>query len=324
LICRSVVFLQRSSMRLTNEQRKIISPLNSYRSYSTTNACPAEGVRKVLKHHAFDDEHISNIVERFRDSNLHLSPAKVESIHSVIEFWNENLKPVRQNLPIKVDSEYDYTKMTVNQVLSQVEPDLLLINPEAMSKRIEELKVVGFLSGNSDLWRVFVSAPRGYFLQDWSEFLRKFYYIEHRVMPWMVDKKDKHLITTHPLIKFPKVFECSYDHIKARHLFAHRTGMKAISVSNKLESKSSLINIGRLMLSNNYDYLQYVAPDCTQEEYLVFEQHIADTEDEDDKIMLDLCELAKSQSIAQEELKLKEVLRSRNRRLNIKKIDFMA
>jgi hypothetical protein len=160
-----------------------------------------------------------------------------------------------------------------------------------MENRIKRLQGVGFMSGANDIWRVFVFAPRGYFLQDWVEFKRKYNYMQFRVMEWLLaGNKDKYP-TPHPFVRYAKVFEQSYDHIKARFLFALKTGLSAPSITAKIGHDVKPIDLKVLLLDELHDYLKFVAPFCSEEEYLVFEQMAQDMNDEEDDIIQELCDL---------------------------------
>jgi hypothetical protein len=77
-------------------------------------------------------------------------------------------------------------------------------------------------------WSVFVQAPSAFFLQDWSEFNRKFYYLQHRVMAWLIDVHDEPFPTPHPCIRHAKVFELSYEILKSRFEFAIKAGKQFV------------------------------------------------------------------------------------------------
>lgn len=248
----------------------------------------------LLTSQHFSDGQIDKVlshlsVERFRSAN------DLKTIEAAIVFWKSCLKPPRlkpdQFFPEEITPDTRYKFVNVNHILSSVDPDLLLICPDAMKLRIDKFRSIGFMAGINDVWQVFATAPRGYFLQDWTEFQRKYMYLQFRVMEWIIDSKKEKYPTPHPLVEHAQVFEMSYEHIKARFQFAVKTGFKSVTTSTKVENTPKMLSLGRLMLTDLEDYLALVAPYCTEEEYLVFEQMVADAEDEDDEIIDDLTEL---------------------------------
>jgi hypothetical protein len=110
--------------------------------------------------------------------------SRLQIIEQSIDFWKQHLKPISiSKLKINLNKDYisdhpiakddeserkgkrDHKSQKIlvdhNYVFTYVEPNLLFIDPIAMGKRIRQLKGIGFISGNPDLWRVFVVAPRG-------------------------------------------------------------------------------------------------------------------------------------------------------------------
>lgn len=249
-------------------------------------------VDALIRRH-FKMKQIGNILTHL-EWNTERKLGDLSSVLQSIDYWSNSIAPpkLHDDELAEIGKKFNFRTVDVNYVLSQVEPDLLLIKPEAMNERLQRLKTIGFLSGKSDLWRVFVFAPRGYFLQDWGEFQRKYHYMQHRVIEWLHQKKRDKYQSPHPFVKHARVFEMPYEHIKTRFLFAVRTGLQAPSISAKLDNKVEEIDLGRLMLADLADYLAFVAPYCTDEEYLVFEQMVTDVEDEDDEVINELCELS--------------------------------
>lgn len=283
------------------------------RTYADTTSISEEAyhakLAKVLTDHKFLPVEVDLITEHLRKVKIPTTKNTLKAIEDAVMFWNNSVGPPKKFSSVPVEDIVDYNTANVNYVLSNIEPDLLLADPEAMRHRIKLLRNVGFLSGAGDIWRVFVGAPRAYFLQDWTEFIRKYYYVEHRMMEWLLVKRGERYPVPHPLVKHPKILNAPYEHIKTRHLFAVKTGLKEISVTNKLDRNlSEQINLGKLILTNNTDYLKYVAPFCSEEEYLVFEQYIADLNDEEDSLINELSELA-AQDVVNLKLKDQEKLK---------------
>lgn len=265
----------------------------SFATFTLDNDTYEKKLTAVLTAHKFLPVEVELIKEHLTKQQIPVSQDTLKTIEDAAAFWNASVGPPKKYSSVPVEDNTDYNMANVNYVMSHIEPDLLLVNTARMRYRIQNLRSVGFISGAADIWRVFVGAPRAYFLQDWSEFLRKYYYVEHRMMEWLLVKKGERYPVPHPLVRHPKVLQAPYEHIKARHLFAVKTGMKEISVTNKLDkSLSEHISLGRIVLTDLTDYLKYVAPTCTEEEYLVFEQYVADSEDDDDKTISELCDLS--------------------------------
>lgn len=104
--------------------------------------------------------------------------SRCQIVQQSINFWKQHLKPIAiSKLKINLHKDYvqdakiqnqfaknaKYQTILVdhNYVFAYVEPDLLFIDPVLMERRLKMLKNVGFISGNTDLWRVFVICPRG-------------------------------------------------------------------------------------------------------------------------------------------------------------------
>ncbi|KAI1289823.1 hypothetical protein HDE_08761 [Halotydeus destructor] len=257
-----------------------------------------ERLSKLLHEFSFTQHQIKNIMSHLialesRRTEIDLKVIKDAATFYLSKMVPPNLHPSDLE---EIGDDFDWRKVTVQYVVSR-EPDLLLACPLAMEQRLAKLLDVGFMAGKRDVYRCFVLAPRAFFLQDWVEFQKKYQYIQHRFLDWLLDKRDKAQVP-HPCVKHPKVFEMSYEHIKARHLFAQRTGLKSTSVATKLD-KIVELDLGKLVLTELTDYLRTVAPSCSEEEYLVFEQMVSDFEDEDDEILAEVAELAGSQVTTQ-------------------------
>ena len=133
-------------------------------------------------------------------------------------------------------------------------------------------------------WTVFISAPAAFFLQDWAEFNRKYYYLQHRVMEWMIDVHHNPFPTPHPCVRYPAVFELPYETLKSRFEFALKTGLKSpVAAMKDSSTKKNKIDVQSLFLYPLEDYLTTIAPAVTEEEYYVFERMVEEYPDEEDR-----------------------------------------
>ena len=134
-----------------------------------------ERMAKMLFSRDFTNHEIELVLNHFdleinRDLNIDL-------MRNAVDFWLLEMKTPKISLMPKASEKwnsFNWKLARVQSVISETEPDLLLIDPDAMKWRLNKLLELGFLNGKGDLFRVFVFAPRAYYLQDWVEFLRKF------------------------------------------------------------------------------------------------------------------------------------------------------
>src|SRR5699024_3339209 len=134
---------------------------------------------------------------------------------------------------------------------------------------------------------LFRQAPAGYYLQDWNEFLRKYYYLTYKVLPWLEPKIAHDAVN--PLLKCPPVMEHTFNTIKTRFIFVQRTGFKS-SLGGKNPRQ---VNLKTLIMCPVNEFLYKFSPHCTLEEYNALEKLNAhSTGEEDDKLFEDLVELA--------------------------------
>lgn len=129
---------------------------------------------ELLESHHFESDQIQTLLSRLSEQSQDDQTVQFKSLSSGerlkmldrnISFWKKELKFYASEKRIVYTNDSDEIKQSIvidhNYVLSQVEPDLLFIDPKAMLTRIDKLKRVGFISGYHDLWRVFAHAPRG-------------------------------------------------------------------------------------------------------------------------------------------------------------------
>lgn len=185
---------------------------------------------------------------------------------------------------------YDYRKSEVRTILAR-NPILLLIDTKAINDRLKRLHELGILSGKNDIWRIFHFAPVSFFLQDWAEFLRKFYYIQHRILEWLIDVHKDPFPVPHPAIKHARVFDLPYHVLKARFEFAIKSGLKSPVIISKNNPNAKTIDLGDIILTPLHKYLKKITPGMTEEEYNLYEKYIEAKDDPEDRILTEMAEL---------------------------------
>lgn len=238
----------------------------------------------ILRRHAFTDKQASKIIQVLRED---YDPYEIDPsiVDEAMKFWWENIKPpFKETVPGATVPMRDVIARDDNA-------KLLLINPVVMEKRIEALRSLAFISGGSDIYRIFVFAPTAFFLQDWSHFCQKFFYLQHRVCDWIIDKKKDPFPVPHPIVAAPKCMSLPYHVLKARFEFAIRTGIKSPKFIRQKNLKQVEITFKTLFLSDIDEYLRVIAPGVTDEEYFVFENYIQQTRDSEDEIIAEICAL---------------------------------
>ena len=186
--------------------------------------------------------------------------------------------------------EHDLRKAGVREILAR-NPLLLLISPDAMNRRLKQLNEIAILSGRNDIWRVFHHAPVAFFLQDWAEFLQKFFYLQHRVLEWYIDKHRDPFPTPHPAIKSARVFELPYHVIKARFEFAIKSGLKSPIILSKFKTDPINLTLEDIFLSPIEEFLRRITPGLSEEEYNVYEKYTEDRDDPEDRMIREMAEL---------------------------------
>ena len=244
-------------------------------------------IASLLKQHDFDSRQISLIIRDFRENNV-IYEIDPKIITEAFLFWNENLVPPKKHSLVSYTPGEEYT---LQDILSRECPRLLLVDPEHMAKRVKALKTIGFLSGKNDLWTCFAYASRAYFLQDWRDFCQKYFYIQHRVLEFLIDKKKDPFPTPHPLVKACKVFEMSYTNIKARFEFLIKTGFKTPAAALRATGQPLSLDLDLIFLSDMDQFLKKYAPGVSEEEFNVFEKMIEENPDDEDKILIEICQL---------------------------------
>lgn len=244
-------------------------------------------IANILQKCDFAEHQISLIIRDFRENDTIYDIDPKIITESIKFWWKTLLKPKKSSVVGETAGEqYD-----IQDVISYECPRLLLINPDRMEKRVKALKQIGFLEGRNNLWTVFVYAPKGFFLQDWADFCQKFFYIQYRVLEFLIDKHKNPFPTPHPLVKSAQIMELPYQSIKARFEFLIKTGMKTPAAMLKTTGKPLSLNLEPMFLTPTDKFLKKYAPRISEEEFNIFEKMINDRPDDEDKILEEICEL---------------------------------
>lgn len=248
--------------------------INCSRNYTVTSA-ELQRLKEVLQKSGFSEMQSDTLVT---DLEPHLPKDSLTLIRSSLACWRKNITSTKE---LSEGFEEQFTN-----VFLEKEPRLLLVKPEHILQRIEELKSLDLVRGRNDLWTLFKKAPTGYYMQEWKEFLRKYYYITYKVLPWLEPKITRDSLN--PILQYPPVMEIHFNNIKTRFLFAQRTGYKINTVG-----KSGKINLNTLLVHPVDEFLKIYSPNCTMEEFRALESINANAiGEEDDKLFEDLVALA--------------------------------
>lgn len=291
-----------------------------------------QGVRAVLAERSFSDTQITKLLPRLHEQ--HIEQPKL--LAEIIDCWNkvmgkaftpefmmqdlgsnisvETITPTASPPTKSLIRQQNVTrKINMTNILADIEPDLLLFSPEKLQQRHEKIIGLGLLHSLSENWLLLFNAPRGFYLQDWSELTKKIYYIDQKVLDLLYDKKEQREMQVHPIVKSAAVTEADFDHIRTRYLFAARTGYKELSHMHKVQTALTRPSIKDLILSEDVVYLERFAPFCTDEEFSCFSNLIKNHElDEDDADMFQ--ELAELHALTHEEVKQRMTTLSHQRK----------
>lgn len=250
-----------------------------------------EPIRQVLLDRSFTEAQIERVIPRLT-SDYKREPMLLAQI---IDRWNllMNLSSVPQDdlevsksipalaMPPKSSlmAKYD---ISMNTILADVEPDLLMFDPDKLLKRHTRIKNLGIIKNLGEHWTVLFNAPRGFYLQDWTELLKKIYYLEHNVIDLLYDKKEQKEMYVHPLIKSAAATESDFDHIRTRYLFAFRSGYGSLIHMYGIQSALNRPTLKDIILSDNDTFLSKFAPFCSPEEYNCFANLLKAHEIDDD------------------------------------------
>lgn len=239
-----------------------------------------ERSRNSLLHCGFSQKQTAKILkslESFLDEN---SP---QLIRSSFDNFRVSVRPKKAEFE-KYDQ--DFKNVFVNQ-----ESKLLLLGDEYIAERIGNLKSLDCVVGSSHLWRLFLYAPFGFFMQEWTHLLKKYYYISLKILP-QFETKDRNSKndTLHPVLSYPEVIEQDYIAIKTRNIFMQRTGLDLIQST---VANTTQFNLKTLILSDPEEYLKIYAPHCTVEELnALYYLNQTESGEEDDALFEELVELA--------------------------------
>lgn len=256
--------------------KKKISNLNSILRFQLSTAITFDSfTTRILVKHGFDQEQCGKIVDS-------LNPLLRSDSHRIIakslEAWRTLILP-------RSKSDYKTIERCFLRTFSEIEPRLLLIEKEFLEDRIEKLQNLDLFRGKNDLWIAFTKAPIGFFLQDWEEFLKKYYYLLYKVMPNLEKIVSKRSDSQHPIMLNASVMENDYFQIKTRFIFAQRTGFRV--------NQSKDLNLNTMFLTTDRDFLNIYAKYCSMEEYRGLEKlNSMETGTEDDEIFEDLVKLS--------------------------------
>lgn len=249
-------------------------------------------VRAVLAQRWFTDAQIEKIIPRLRDEYI----KEPEVLHENIDTWNIIMRSISDipNQPSDLltipptakppsKTHLYSSQVDMNTILSDVEPDLLLLCPDKLKQRHKRILGLGIVTNLAESWTVLFNAPRGYYMQDWVELTKKIYYIEHRLIDFLLDKNERKTLKIHPLVRHAASVESDFDHIRTRYLFASRCGYQSLSHMYSIQSALERPTLGDLILSSDAEFLKKFTPFCSEEEYSSFANLIKNhDQDEDD------------------------------------------
>lgn len=246
-------------------------------------------LERVLLDRYFTEPQIGRIVPRLH-KNYYQEP---ECLGEVIDTWNSIMNSASFNTmeqdciprvakPPK-NSIIGNLKLDMNSILADVEPDLLLLDPKKLISRHKKIAGLNITKNMAEVWLILFNAPRGFYLQDWTELTKKIYYIEHNVIDFLYEKKEQKTMDVHPIVKSAAVTEADFDHIRTRFLFASRSGYKTLSHMFKVQTALEQPTLTDIILADNKTFLKKFAPFCSIEEYASFSNLIKECDiDEDD------------------------------------------
>lgn len=253
--------------------------------------------RNILTERMFSDSQVDKIFKRLPSQILE----QPKYLADTIDTWNDLMDKPFGKMPKDIPlTEVDIPKvatppkgsalsarhLNINTILADVEPDLLLFEPIKLRNRHKNILGLGLINSQHDLWTLLFNAPRGFFLQDWAELVKKIYYIEHYVIDLIYDKREQKTIISHPLIKSAAATEVDFDHIRARYLFASRSGYLGLAHMYKVQTAADRPSLHDVLLSDNHTFLSKFSPFCSEEEYSAFSNLIKNySVDEDDALI---------------------------------------
>lgn len=265
-------------------------------------------VKDVLLKRMFNERQIENIIPRLHNGHFE-QPSELVKI---IDTWNDIMgsarlqeeSSVERNLELKRTPKVakppgrsllgtHYKEVDMTTILGDVEPDLLLLDPKKLIARHNKINGLGLTQNLGEQWTLLYNAPRGFYLQDWLELSKKLYYIEHKLVSFLYDKKELREMTTHPMLKSASIVEADFDHIRTRYLFAERSGYKTLGFLYDVQTALDKPKLGDIVTSDIDYYMSKFAPYCTMEEYSAFSELIKhnDFDQDDAEVFEKLAEL---------------------------------
>lgn len=260
-------------------------------------------VKNLLKERHFNDKQVEKLLPRL-DKRFLEEP---KYLMEILDTWNRLMgssSPNPEELDVKDHIQplaYPpkssllgaQAKIDMTTILAEVEPDLLLLDPEKLRTRHARILGLGLTQNKGQEWLLLYNAPRGFFMQDWFELSKKIYYIDHNIVSFLYDKKELKSMTYHPILKSAASVETNFDHIRARYLFAARSGYKSLSHMFDVEIALNRPTLKDLILADNASYLTKFAPFCSDEEYNTFSDLIKnyDVDEDDAEIVEKMAEL---------------------------------
>lgn len=249
---------------------------------------------RLLAERTFTNEQIEKVIPRLHEEIM----KEPKYLAEIVDAWNilmnrtsmdkekfdtPSFDTVPSTAKAPVSSFLGSQNIDMNHILADIEPDLLLLDPEKLIKRHNRIVGLGIAQNLGQLWTLLYNAPRGFYLQDWSHLSKKIYYIEHRLLDFLYEKKEQKSMLVHPLVKSAACVEADFDHIRTRYLFAMRCGYKSLSHLYDVQTALDKPSLKDIVLSDNESFLDKFAPFCTTEEYTCFANLIKNHDiDEDD------------------------------------------
>lgn len=259
--------------------------------------------REILAERLFSEQQIKKLLPKLH-ANMVEEP---KYLAEIIDKWNILMSSVASSDPNLGQKPRDSLpptakppkscpladKVDMTKILADVEPDLLLLDPEKLVARQERIRKLGISNNLSEEWILLFNAPRGVYLQDWVDLTKKIYYVEEKIIDFLYDKRERKAMTVHPLVRSAAVTEQDFDHIRTRYLFALRSGYKTLSNLYGVQAAHNKPSLSDLILVDNELYLKKFASYCSIEEYNAFADLMKnhDLDEDDAEIFEKLAEL---------------------------------
>lgn len=264
-------------------------------------------VKEVLLDRMFSENQINKLIPKLNDNYIN----EPHSLAQIIDTWNiimsssshdvriveqrlkTNVVPTVAKPPTKSKFASSYKDIDMTTILAEVEPSLLLFDPEKLVLRHNKVLDLRHSNNLGEHWMLLFNAPRGYYLQDWSDLTKKIYYIEHNLIDLIYDKKEVKEMEVHPITKSASIVEADFNHIRTRYLFALRSGYKSLSHLYSVQMASTRPVLNDIIMTDNATFLKKFSPFCSLEEYSAFSNLIKnnDYDADDAEIFEKLAEL---------------------------------